>query len=190
MLWILILLQFPRDTKDNAMSKLQIDTSVVDKFEEAIADQEKLFKVKNQIYRKIIVLITPLIRSMLVENYKASGIQNRTGKLLSLITAAIVFPTKKGLFISLARGAEKKQYVKAASLNYGSVRGEGTKGLNKRQRKNVKKGKQDLSQSGIKRIKPKKYFYLTETQKKKIELEFNKALRLELTNYLKNRKAA
>lgn len=72
--------------------------------------------------------VKPLMRGMLQQNFAASGIQSRTGKLAAAVNGAVITRVSSGLKATLANsgsyedGAHQTSvYRVAGSLNYGAV---------------------------------------------------------------------
>lgn len=78
-----------------------------------------------------------MAQKFLSVQYQKSGLSRRTGQLLNMLKRAklqIIDPatSRVSLFLSMPSGMDKKDYVKASSLNYGAVRGGKDSALNER----------------------------------------------------------
>ncbi len=101
----------PSDFKHsiNGLKEAQKGIQDLEKVFTKLEDLEKIFRKINFI---VVKRLTPMLRAMLVDNYKGVGVIS--GDLKAAVANSYISIGKKGISIKLGAGYDKKVYVRAS----------------------------------------------------------------------------
>ena len=122
------------------------------------ATQAAIGKSTAEIRQQALEDIKPAIRAAFLAGYARSGLKTRTGHLLNMINRITIRMTPTGILCNMPAGGQKREYVKAQSLQSGWVENGSTRWFNLK----AKKGLSTIEGAIIHKARP---YMLDEAQK-------------------------